>query len=105
MIHLDHLLEATSGTLLRMGRYTHFDTFNQDSRQLVPGELFVAVRGERSDGHDYLLDAVHRGASGLLIEGRVVPALTEEQSAAFEQAGGEKGGGEEKRHALQRYPD
>ena len=103
MIHLDHLLEATSGTLLRMGRYTHFDTFNQDSRQLVPGELFVAVRGERSDGHDYLLDAVHRGASGLLIEGRVVAALTEEQRAAFEQAGVTTVVVEDTRIALQRF--
>src|SRR5437660_8958610 len=103
MIHLDHLLEATSGTLLRMGRYTHFDTFNQDSRQLMPGELFVAVRGERSDGHDYLLDAVHRGASGLLSEGRVVPALTEEQRAAFEQASVTTVVVEDTRIALQRY--
>src|SRR2546423_4703634 len=103
MIHLDHLLDATSGTLLRMGRYTHFDTFNQDSRQLVPGELFVAVRGERSDGHDYLLDAVHRGASGLLIEERIVPALTEEQRAAFEQAGVTTVVVEDTRLALQRY--
>ena len=103
MIHLDHLLDATSGTLLRRGRYTHFDTFNQDSRQLVPGELFVAVRGERSDGHDYLLDAVHRGASGLLIEERVVPALTEEQRAAFEQAGVTTVVVEDTRLALQRY--
>src|ERR1700694_631990 len=103
MIHLDHLLDATSGTLLRMGRYTHFDAFNQDSRQLMPGELFVAVRGERSDGHDYLLDAVHRGASGLLIEGRVVPALTEEQRAAFEQAGVTTVVVEDTRIALRRY--
>src|SRR2546421_10378275 len=103
MIHLDHLLDATSGTLLRMGRYTHFDTFNQDSRQLVPSELFVAVRGERSDGHDYLLDAVHRGASGLLIEEREVAALTEEQRAAFEQAGVTTGVVEGTRIALQRY--
>ena len=103
MIHLDHLLDAMSGTLLRRGRYTHFDTFNQDSRQLMPGELFVAVRGERSDGHDYLLDAVHRGASGLLIEGRVVPALTEEQRAAFEQAGVTMVVVEDTRLALQRY--
>ncbi len=33
------------------------------------------MRGERSDGHDYLLDAIQRGATGLLIEGRILNAL------------------------------
>ena len=65
MIFLDHLLSATSGSLLYTGKHTRFDTFNQDSRQILPGELFVAVRGERSDGHDYLLEAVQRGVAGL----------------------------------------
>ena len=103
MIYLDHLLDATSGILLFMGKHTHFDTFNQDSRQLMPGELFVAVRGERSDGHDYLLDAVHRGASGLLIEGRIVPTLTDEQLSAFEQAGVTTLAVADTRVALQQY--
>jgi len=37
-----------------------------DSRRLVRGELFVAIRADR-DGHDYLRDAVRAGAGGLLI--------------------------------------
>src|SRR5438132_7936217 len=103
MIYLDHLLNATHGVLLHAGKQSHFDAFSHDTRQLIPGELCVAVRGERSDGHDYLLDAVHRGASGLLIEGRVVPALTEEQRAAFEQASVTTVVVEDTRIALQRY--
>lgn len=83
MIYLEHLLEATHGTLRYQGKQTHFDAFSHDSRQIVPGELFVAVRGERSDGHDYLLDAVHRGATGLLVEARVINALSEETLAAL----------------------
>ena len=82
MIYLEHLLEATHGTLRYQGKQTHFDAFSHDSRQIVPGELFVAVRGERSDGHDYLMDAVHRGATGLLVEARVINALPEETLAA-----------------------
>jgi Alr-MurF fusion protein len=78
MIYLDHLLNATHGALLHAGKQSHFDAFSHDTRQLIPGELFVAVRGERSDGHDYLLDAVQRGASGLLVEAEYVNALAEE---------------------------
>jgi UDP-N-acetylmuramoyl-tripeptide--D-alanyl-D-alanine ligase len=37
-----------------------------DSRAVVPGGLFVAVVGERVDGHDFAADAVHEGAVGVL---------------------------------------
>jgi len=50
MIFLDHLLDATRGVLRHPGKQKHFDAFSHDTRQLIPGELFVAVRGERSDG-------------------------------------------------------
>ncbi len=87
MIYLDHLLEATQGVLTFPGKQTHFDTFNQDTRQLIPGELFVAVRGEHGDGHDYLLDAAGRGATGLLVEARVMNALAEETRAILARSG------------------
>ena len=38
-----------------------------DSREAQPGSLFVALRGERTDGHRYVDDAVSRGATGLLV--------------------------------------
>ena len=39
-----------------------------DSRKLNPGELFVAVRGFESDGHDYIGQAVSKGAACLVCE-------------------------------------
>ena len=38
-----------------------------DSRVLRPGELFVALAGERTDGHRFLREAVRAGAAGLLV--------------------------------------
>ena len=38
------------------------------SKQLRAGELFVAVRGRNHDGHDFLEEAVRRGACALLVE-------------------------------------
>jgi UDP-N-acetylmuramoyl-tripeptide--D-alanyl-D-alanine ligase len=39
-----------------------------DSRTVKAGELFVALRGDRFDGHDFVPDAVRKGAWGALIE-------------------------------------
>jgi UDP-N-acetylmuramoyl-tripeptide--D-alanyl-D-alanine ligase len=44
-----------------------------DSRQAIPGALFVALAGERQDGHDFIGDAFARGASLALIQ-RDVPS-------------------------------
>lgn len=39
-----------------------------DSRQVIPGSLFVAIPGEKSDGHDFIGEAFRRGASFALIQ-------------------------------------
>jgi UDP-N-acetylmuramoyl-L-alanyl-D-glutamate--2,6-diaminopimelate ligase len=39
-----------------------------DSRAVEPDALFVAVRGERTDGHDHAANAALRGASALVVE-------------------------------------
>jgi UDP-N-acetylmuramoyl-tripeptide--D-alanyl-D-alanine ligase len=38
-----------------------------DTRKIGKGDVFVALRGERFDGHDYLRDAVRDGASALVV--------------------------------------
>ena len=37
-----------------------------DSRKVTPGQLFVAIRGERFDGHTFIEDAVAQGAIGVV---------------------------------------
>ncbi|MCY7313253.1 MAG: UDP-N-acetylmuramoyl-tripeptide--D-alanyl-D-alanine ligase [Pseudoxanthomonas sp.] len=44
------------------------DAITNDTRSLVPGSLYVALRGERFDGHDFAYDAAMRGAGALLVE-------------------------------------
>ena len=39
-----------------------------DSRQVIPGSLFVAMAGERVNGHDFIEEAFRRGASFALIQ-------------------------------------
>ncbi len=37
-----------------------------DSRQVKPGMLFVALKGEKSDGHDFIPQALEKGAAGVV---------------------------------------
>lgn len=43
-------------------------SISTDSRSLKKGELFIALEGERFDGHDFIHDAVLRGAAGIVFE-------------------------------------
>jgi alanine racemase len=86
MIALDDLIAATSAELLVSGLRISFDGFAHDSRTLTPGECFVAVRGMRGDGHDYLLDAIERGAGALLIERSRMSAVAAAQSGWLDHA-------------------
>lgn len=42
-----------------------------DSRSVTAGDLFVALVGERFDGHEFVADAVSRGAAGVVVARRV----------------------------------
>ncbi len=46
-----------------------------DSRSIAPGELFVALRGESFDGHDYLETAQARGAAAALVSRKIPTAV------------------------------
>ena len=60
--------------------------FSIDTRALRPGEVFVALKTERRDGHDYLVQAQEHGASGAivscLVEGIDLPQLRVEDTYA-----------------------
>ncbi len=57
-----------SGTWQSRSEAASFSGAVCDSRQVRPGNLFVALRGERTDGHLYLDDVKKRGAALLLVE-------------------------------------
>lgn len=61
MLTLADVFEAISGRRPK-GDWQVIEEAAIDSRQVVQGSLFVALPGERVDGHDYLQDAFDRGA-------------------------------------------
>ncbi len=57
----------------------NFRGVTTNSKTVEPGNLFVALRGERFDAHDFLTDVVARGAAAVVVErlpaGLAIPAL------------------------------
>ena len=39
-----------------------------DSRQVQPGDLFVAIRGYATDGHQFIASALEKGAAAVVCE-------------------------------------
>ncbi|GFP22939.1 UDP-N-acetylmuramoyl-tripeptide--D-alanyl-D-alanine ligase [Candidatus Hakubella thermalkaliphila] len=65
-IKLEDLARITEGRVLRGDLSQLILSISTDSRTLQPGDLYVSLRGERFDGHDFIWEAVSRGAMGFL---------------------------------------
>ena len=66
MMRLSEAALATHGRVI--GRDVIFSSVGTDSRAAVPDQLFVALRGERFDGHDYIEQCLQQGAAAVMVE-------------------------------------
>jgi len=66
--------DATGGRLTTGSQDAVFTSVSIDSRTVAAGALFVAIKGDRFDGHDYAGVALERGATGLLVSRAVSSA-------------------------------
>lgn len=67
MLTLANCLEALTGTWLEAASLIISEAAI-DSRQVIPASMFVALPGERVDGHDYIQAAFQRGAHLALVQ-------------------------------------
>ena len=58
-----------------VGGDVSFKRVHSDTRSIEPGDLFVALRGERFDANDFLAEAKARGAVAALCQGDAEPRL------------------------------
>jgi UDP-N-acetylmuramoyl-tripeptide--D-alanyl-D-alanine ligase len=70
---LSQVLLATGGRFVSGSPDAKFRAISTDTRTLQPGDLFVALAGERFDGRQFVREAVRKGAAGV-----IVPAMPEE---------------------------
>lgn len=84
---------ATGGRLVAGSPATQFTGVSIDSRTVAVGALFVAIRGDRVDGHAYITEAIRRGATGVLashaedIAGDVAVVVVDDTVGALQQLG------------------
>jgi UDP-N-acetylmuramoyl-tripeptide--D-alanyl-D-alanine ligase len=64
---LGDVVDATGARLVRGERATELASVGTDTRSLVPGELFLALRGPSFDGNRFARQAQERGARALLL--------------------------------------
>ncbi|AKU98027.1 UDP-N-acetylmuramoylalanyl-D-glutamyl-2,6-diaminopimelate--D-alanyl-D-alanine ligase [Labilithrix luteola] len=65
---IDDVVRATKGVLAKSGSKREVVSVTTDSRAVVPGGAFVALRGASHDGHAFAAGAVERGAALLVVE-------------------------------------
>ena len=63
---LEQLKKYTGCEVLKQD-YDEFTDISTDTRNIKPGMVFLAIQGEKFDGHDFIDKALKKGAAGLII--------------------------------------
>jgi UDP-N-acetylmuramoyl-tripeptide--D-alanyl-D-alanine ligase len=66
-IVLSQIIKATRGNLISGMPDTKISGISIDSRKVFCGDLFIALKGERFDGHSFLEEAFKKGAIGAIV--------------------------------------
>lgn len=71
MFKVVDIVKACGGKLLQGKRTLRLSGVSTDTRQVKRNDLFVAIKGERFDGHDFAVQAASGGAAALLVSREV----------------------------------
>jgi UDP-N-acetylmuramoyl-tripeptide--D-alanyl-D-alanine ligase len=71
----NEILSATGGKLVRAPRKGDFGEVVTDSSKVKNGSVFVALKGERLDGHRFVAEAARRGARCVIVHRRRIRAV------------------------------
>lgn len=72
---LGELLQGVPGVEIGAPVTADIKSLAYDSRRVEPGTLFFAIQGEKADGHDFIPQALERGACALVSERAAPPDL------------------------------
>jgi UDP-N-acetylmuramoyl-tripeptide--D-alanyl-D-alanine ligase len=70
MFSVAFIRQALSGTakVFLVHEQNTYKRVHTDSRSVQPGDLFVAIKGDHVDGHDFIKKAIEQGATGVVCE-------------------------------------
>ena len=80
----EQVQQATGAARTRPGGRASYTAVCTDSRQVTAGCLFVALAGERFDAHDFVQQALDRGAAGLVVKRGRALTLSSSEVALYE---------------------
>ncbi|MHB8929432.1 MAG: Mur ligase domain-containing protein, partial [Melioribacteraceae bacterium] len=69
-ITIEDLFNIPSAEIYNPDAYKSLSTVEIDSRKVKKGSLFVAIKGEKFDGHDFVKDALKKGAAAVIIDSK-----------------------------------
>src|SRR5260370_17739114 len=78
------IIQATGGTKLGAAGQSSYESICTDTRALSPGCLFIALKGERFDGHEFVAEAARRGAAAAIVERGRASAFSHSRGLLFE---------------------
>ncbi len=64
---IEEIAKATGGEILKGRKDDRVRGFSIDSREVKPGQMFFAIKGENNDGHDYITQTMSKGCSSIVI--------------------------------------
>src|SRR3989304_1911225 len=67
MLTIEEIIKATGGKILHGSYVLPVSGISIDSRTIKDGELFVAIKGDVFDGHNFIEEAMKKGACGALV--------------------------------------
>jgi len=70
------IIEATGGQLLNDSAQRSFTGVSIDSRLIKPDELFVAIKGQNHDGHNFIKAAIRKGGCGFVVASEKIKQLS-----------------------------
>ena len=68
------MVSACGGELIKGSLATQFHRVNTDSRSAQAGDLFIALSGDRFDGHNFINEVAQKGVAAIVVE-RPLPSL------------------------------
>ncbi len=69
-ITIEDLFNIPSAEIYNPDAYKSLSKVEIDSRKVKKGSLFVAIKGEKFDGHDFVKDALKKGAAAVIIDSK-----------------------------------
>lgn len=80
IITVNKILEICDGELLSGYREIEVKSYSKDSRNINTGDMYIAIKGERVNGNDYIESAFENGAIGCITDDEIDNKVVEKFS-------------------------